>query len=49
MRKLFRRAILVLILIVIGLATWVVYGVVRVYRHIPEAYAAWDTGTLLVE
>jgi hypothetical protein len=30
-------------------ATWIAYGILHTVRHIPEAYAAWDTGTLLIE
>jgi hypothetical protein len=33
----------------LGLAGWFGYGIVHTLNHIPEAYAAWDTGTLLVE
>jgi hypothetical protein len=34
---------------VLGFAGAYLYGIVHTVRHIPEAYAAWDTGTLLVE
>jgi hypothetical protein len=34
--------------VVLGVG-WYVYKIIFVTRHIPEAYAAWDTGTLLVE
>ncbi len=42
------------ILIVIGIAvvcaaTCIGYSLWHTVRHIPEAYAAWDTGTLLIE
>jgi hypothetical protein len=32
-----------------GVVGWIAYGVVYTLHRIPEAYAAWDTGTLLVE
>ncbi len=34
--------------VVLGLA-WIGYGLYSTWRGIPEAYAAWDTGTLLIE
>lgn len=34
---------------VVGVAGWIAYGFLHTLRHIPEAYAAWDTGTLLTE
>ena len=37
-----------LALIVFSFATYFVGGTIYVWWHIPEAYAAWDTGTLLV-
>jgi hypothetical protein len=27
---------------------WVAYSILHTISHIPEAYAAWDTGTLLI-
>lgn len=35
-------------LIVLSFATYFVGGTIYVWWHIPEAYAAWDSGTLLV-
>ena len=35
--------------LMLGWAAWGAYRVYYTYAHIPEAYAAWDTGTLLVE
>jgi hypothetical protein len=28
---------------------WVIYRIMFTLNHLPEAYAAWDTGDLLVE
>ncbi|MCD0461151.1 hypothetical protein [Roseiconus lacunae] len=36
-----------LIVIVLGIS-FAVYTAIHTYRSLPEAYAAWDTGTLLV-
>ncbi len=44
-----RKRILILAMAVLGIVGWLVYGFFHTYAHIPEAYAAWDTGTLLVE
>ena len=45
-----RRKIIVGIAVaVVGTVGYFGYRTVYVLRHIPEAYAAWDTGTLLVE
>jgi hypothetical protein len=35
-------------LVVLSYATYYVGATIYVWWHIPEAYAAWDTGTLLV-
>ena len=37
------------ILPVLGIAVFIGWRMVNTVRHIPDAYAAWDTGTLLVE
>lgn len=42
-RRLVRIAVLLLV-VVVG---WFAVSIVRTIREIPEAYAAWDTGTLL--
>jgi hypothetical protein len=34
---------------VLGVPAYYVYCFLYTWHHIPEAYAAWDTGTLLVE
>ena len=44
-----RKALLVIAILLTALVCWVAYVVVRTQQHIPEAYAAWDTGTLLIE
>jgi hypothetical protein len=44
-----RKIIVAIVLTVFGIAVYFGYGVVYTLRHIPEAYAAWDSGTLLVE
>jgi hypothetical protein len=41
--------IVVPILSMVAFVGYFAYNVVYTVRHIPEAYAAWDTGTLLVE
>lgn len=38
-----------IVVVVLGGAIYYVGAAVYTWRHIPEAYAAWDTGTLLVE
>jgi hypothetical protein len=47
--SLLRKIIVAIVLIVFCIATYFGYKIVYTVRHIPEAYAAWDTGTLLVE
>jgi hypothetical protein len=44
-----RTIIAVAALVVLSAAGWVVYGVRNTLQHMREAYAAWDTGTLLIE
>ena len=38
-----------IVLTIFGIATYIVYGVIYTWRHIPEAYAAWDTGQMLIK
>lgn len=40
---------LAVVLVMSCVAVYLGYAAVYTYRRIPEAYAAWDTGTLLVE
>jgi hypothetical protein len=42
-------AVVIVLIPVVGAGGWVAYSIVHTLRHIPEAYAAWDTGTLLIE
>ena len=44
-----RKIVLIIVIAIVGVVGWIVYGVLHTLRHIPQAYAAWDTGTLLVE
>jgi hypothetical protein len=44
-----RNSLLVMVIAVVGVIGWVAYSFLHTLRHIPEAYAAWDTGTLLIE
>ena len=44
-----RKIAVAIVLTLVGVAIQVGYGVIRAVRCLPEAYAAWDTGTLLVE
>jgi len=44
-----RKIILFVAIVVIGVIGWITHVLYRTVTHIPEAYAAWDTGTLLVE
>ena len=48
-RKITVAIILAVALTIIGFGVYFVCGITYTVRHIPEAYAAWDTGTLLVE
>ena len=34
---------------IVGVTGWVGYRIYFTVSHVAEAYAAWDTGTLLVE
>lgn len=47
-RLLFRLALgtFVTLAIVVGVFVW---GAIRFYMHVPEAYAAWDSGEWLIE
>src|SRR5580700_3129871 len=47
-RKL-RMVLAIAAVIVVAAVGWFVYSLLYTVDHIPEAYAAWDTGTLLVE
>jgi hypothetical protein len=44
-----RKIITGIVLAILGFAVYFGYRIFYTVRHIPEAYAAWDTGTLLVE
>jgi hypothetical protein len=45
-----RRSIVGLFLVTVLVATvWFAYSLYSTWRSIPDAYAAWDTGTLIVE
>jgi hypothetical protein len=44
-----RKIIFVVIITAIAAVAWIAYSVIHTLQHIPQAYAAWDTGTLLVE
>jgi hypothetical protein len=44
-----RKITLLVVLTVFSLGTYIVANAYRTWRRLPEAYAAWDTGTLLVE
>jgi hypothetical protein len=47
-----RKGILIVMIVlapIVGASGWAVYSIIHTLRHIPEAYAAWDTGTLLIE
>lgn len=44
-----RKLILAISAAALAVAAWIGYRAVYTLRHVPEAYAAWDTGTLLVE
>ncbi len=43
-----KRPWLIAGLVAISLATWFVGRIAYVWWHIPEAYAAWDAGDMLV-
>jgi hypothetical protein len=44
-----RKIILLVAIAALAVIGWIAYRVLHTAAHIPEAYAAWDTGTLLVE
>lgn len=44
-----RKIVLVVGIAMVGIVAWIAYGFLHTLRHIPEAYAAWDTATLLTE
>jgi len=44
-----RRLLLAVALACLGFITFLGLGAFQTWRNIPTAYAAWDTGTLLVE
>lgn len=44
-----RKLLWAILLTVIGCVCFAGYSAIVTWRKIPEAYAAWDTGTLLVE
>lgn len=44
-----RTLLLVIAIAVMAFVVYMAYQVFFVVNHLPEAYAAWDTGTLLVE
>ncbi len=44
-----RKITVAVVLTVFGVVVYFGYGITHTLRRIPEAYAAWDTGTLLVE
>ena len=44
-----RKITIAVVLTIFGGAVYFGYRIVYTVKHIPEAYAAWDTGTLLVD
>lgn len=44
-----RKIALTAVIVIVGVVGWLAYGLLHTLRGIPEAYAAWDTGTLLIE
>ena len=44
-----RAVVIVFVVLMASAIGWIGYRLVYVWQHIPEAYAAWDAGTLLVE
>jgi hypothetical protein len=44
-----RKIALIFAIAIVGVVGWIAYGFLHTLRGIPEAYAAWDTGTLLIE
>jgi hypothetical protein len=44
-----RKITIAVVLTIFGVVAYFGYGIIYTLQRIPEAYAAWDTGTLLVE
>lgn len=44
-----RKIALIVVIAIVGVVGWIAYGFLHTLRGMPEAYAAWDTGTLLME
>jgi len=44
-----RKIVVAVVLTIFGVVVYIGYDIIQTVRRIPEAYAAWDTGTLLVE
>ncbi len=44
-----QKIVTIIVLIVVCISGWFGFNLYRTLRQIPVAYAAWDTGTLLVE
>jgi hypothetical protein len=44
-----RKIVLIVGIAIVGVVGWIAYGFLHTLRGIPKAYAAWDTGTLLIE
>ena len=44
-----RKITIGIVLTILGAGTYIGYRVLYTWYHIPEAYAAWDTGQLLVK
>ena len=48
-RKIFVRCFLAAVAIAVLVAGWLVYEILYTLHGLPEAYAAWDTGSLVIE
>ncbi len=44
-----RKVAIIAVIAIVGVVGWIAYGFLHTLRGLPEAYAAWDTGTLLIE
>ena len=44
-----RKIAIGVVMTIFGVAAYIAYAIIYTVRRLPEAYAAWDTGTLLVE
>ena len=44
-----RRIVICAVVFVLTVAGWAAYHIVSAVRSVPDAYAAWDTGTLIIE